>query len=66
MIPNTFFRDQPYTEAEEWFTGPWFREEVAKPLLDLKKSRGFALIERGRVGKRLLQSARLKYMLAAS
>ena len=47
MIPNTFFHDQPYTEAEEWFTGPWFREEVAKPLLDLKKSRGFALIERG-------------------
>ena len=48
MIPNTFFHDQPYTEAEEWFPGPWFREEAAKPLLDLKKSRGLALIERGR------------------
>ena len=47
MISNAFFCDQPYAEAEEWFPGPWFREEVAKPLLDLKKSRGFALIERG-------------------
>ena len=47
MIPNTFVTSQPYTEAAEWFPGPWGREEVAKPLEILKKSRGFALIERG-------------------
>ena len=45
MQSFSFQGNQPFVEAEQWWEGPWGRDEDCKPLRDFQKSKAFQRIQ---------------------